>query len=162
MLRMSKLTDYGAVVMTYLARDRACAHSAHEIAQAVGVSLPTTSKLLKLLAKAGLVSATRGTKGGYVLAREAGEISMAAVIQALEGPIGLTECSTSPGACGQESGCSVRVNWQRINRVVVSALEHVSLAEMVQPTFPVDISGLRIKGATPVAGRGALAHEKVL
>jgi FeS assembly SUF system regulator len=143
MLRMSKLTDYGAVVMTYLARDVARAHSAHEIAQAVQVSLPTTSKLLKLLGKAGLVTATRGTKGGYVLAREASEISMAQVIQALEGPIGLTECSTSPGICEQESGCSVRVNWQRINRVVVTALNHVSLAEMVQPVFPVDVSALR-------------------
>jgi FeS assembly SUF system regulator len=143
MLRMSKLTDYGTVVMTYLARDSEHAHSAHEIADAVSISLPTTSKLLKSLAKAGLVVSQRGTKGGYVVARDPQYITMAAVIQALEGPIGLTECSTGSGVCGQEAGCSVRVNWQRINRVIVESLEHVTLAQMIQPVFPVDMSRLR-------------------
>jgi FeS assembly SUF system regulator len=157
MLRMSKLTDYGAVVMTYLARDPERSHSAHEIAEAVHVSLPTTSKLLKLLGKAGLVTATRGAKGGYTLVRAPSEISMAQVIQALEGPIGLTECSTTPGACEQERGCSVRVNWQRLNKVVVTALEHVSLAEMIQPTFPVDLSRLRALSAPRAASRAAAA-----
>lgn len=142
MLRMSKLTDYGTVMVTYLAREPARAHSAQEIAKAVQVALPTASKLLKLLGKGGLVQATRGIKGGYVLTRDPREISMAQVIQALEGPIGLTECSTSEGVCGQEAGCSVRVNWQRISRVVVNALEHVSLADMVEPVFPVDVSRL--------------------
>jgi len=156
MFRMSKLTDYGTVVMTYLARDPSRAHSAHEVAQAVHVSLPTTSKLLKHMAKTGLVTSTRGTKGGYVLARDPGAISMAQIIQALEGPIGLTECSTAPGVCEQESGCSVRGNWQRINRVVVNALEHVSLAQMTAPVFPVDLSRLRVLSAERSAGRSAV------
>jgi FeS assembly SUF system regulator len=143
MLRMSKLTDYGTVVMTYLARNPSGIHTANEIADEVLVALPTTSKLLKLLARAGLVTSTRGTHGGYLLARPATEISIAQVIAALEGPIGLTECASAPGACEQESGCTVSGNWQRINKVVVSALQQVTLAEMVAPIFPVDVSRLK-------------------
>ncbi|MEO6022417.1 MAG: SUF system Fe-S cluster assembly regulator [Burkholderiales bacterium] len=145
MLRMSKLTDYGTVVMTYLARNGKGIHTANEIAESVQVALPTTSKLLKSLARAGLVTSTRGTHGGYFLARPAAQISIAEVIAALEGPIGLTECASTAGTCEQEQGCSVRGNWQRINNVVVGALQHVSLAEMVAPLFPVDTS--RLKGS---------------
>ena len=151
MLRMSKLTDYGTVVMTYLARNPNGIHTANEIADEVAVALPTTSKLLKLLARAGLVTSTRGTHGGYFLARPASEISIAEVIAALEGPIGLTECASVPGVCEQESGCSVRGNWQRINKVVVGALQHVSLAEMVSQIFPVDVSRLKTNGTRRVA-----------
>ena len=153
MLRMSKLTDYGTVVMTYLARNASAIHTANEIAEGVQVALPTTSKLLKSLTRAGLVASTRGTRGGYFLARPAREISIAEVIAALEGPIGLTECSTTAGACEQESGCSVRGNWQRINNVVVGALKHVSLAEMVAPIFPVDVSRLKNSSARRAADR---------
>jgi FeS assembly SUF system regulator len=151
---MSKLTDYGTVVMTYLARDPGAVHTAHAIAERIGVALPTTSKLLKTLARAGLVTSTRGTYGGYLLARPAEQISLAAVIAALEGPIGLTECASEPGSCEQERGCSVRGNWQRINRVVVGALEHVSLAEMVAPLFPIDVSRLK-----NYASRRHLSHS---
>ncbi|MDQ3261032.1 MAG: SUF system Fe-S cluster assembly regulator, partial [Pseudomonadota bacterium] len=107
MLRMSKLADYGTVLMTYLARNPNGIHAANEIADEVSVALPTTSKLLKMLARAGLVTSTRGTHGGYFLARPASEISIADVIAALDGPIGLTECASLPGVCEQESGCTV-------------------------------------------------------
>jgi len=133
MLRMSKMTDYGTVVMTYLAREPHRVHAASEIAEQVHMAVPTVSKILKILARAGLVSAQRGTKGGYALIRAASEISMAEVIDALEGPIGLTECTTAPGQCEQETSCSVRANWERINGVVRNALEGVTLAEMVNP-----------------------------
>ena len=151
MLRMSKLTDYGTLVMTYLARHPNGLHTANEIADEVSVALPTASKLLKLLARAGLVTSTRGTHGGYFLARPAREISIAQVIAALEGPIGLTECASMPGACEQETGCSVSGNWQRINKVVVGALQQVTLAEMVAPIFPVDVSRLKIHSSRRVA-----------
>ena len=151
MLRMSKLTDYGTVLMTYLARNPNGIHTANEIADEVSVAFPTTSKLLKLLARAGLVTSTRGTHGGYLLARPASEISIAQVIAALEGPIGLTECASAPGACEQESGCTVSGNWQRINKVVVGALQQVTLAEMVSPIFPVDVSRLNTNSTRRLA-----------
>jgi FeS assembly SUF system regulator len=134
MLRLSKLADYGTVVMTFMARESARVHSAHEVAEQIGVSAPTVSKVLKILARHELVVSTRGAKGGYVLARAPGEISMAEIISAMEGgPLGLTECSTTPGLCLQETNCSIRGNWQKINQVIVRALEQVSLAEMTRP-----------------------------
>lgn len=136
MLRMSKLTDYGTVVMTYLACAPERLHVASEIARQVRVAAPTVSKVLKTLVRAGLVASHRGTKGGYTLARPARHITVAEIIDALEGPIGLTECSTQPGQCVQETSCSVRGNWQRINLAVRTALEGVTLAEMVEPTKP--------------------------
>lgn len=134
MLRMSKLTDYGTVVMTYLAREPQRLHAASEIATHVHVAVPTVSKILKSLAHTGLVVSSRGAKGGYSLARPADEISMAEVIDALEGPIALTECSSSVGMCVQETSCSIRTNWQKINNVIREALGDVTLAEMVEST----------------------------
>lgn len=133
MLRMSKMTDYGTAVMTYLAREPQRIHAASEIAEQLHMSLTTVSKILKTLARAGLVHAQRGTKGGYALIRAASEISMAEIIDAMEGPIGLTECTTTPGQCEQERSCSVRANWEQINDVVRNALEGVTLAAMVTP-----------------------------
>lgn len=136
MLRMSKLTDYGTVVLTYLAGEPGRLHAASEIAEQVRVALPTVSKVLKTLVRGGLVASHRGTKGGYALARPAERITVAQVLAVLEGPIGLTECSSNPGQCVQETSCSVRGNWQRINLAIRRALEDVTLAEMVQPMKP--------------------------
>lgn len=134
MLRLSKLADYGTVVMTFMARGPERVHSAHEISEHIGVSTPTVSKVLKTLARYDLVVSSRGAKGGYVLARSADEITMAEIISAMEGgPLGLTECSTMPGLCMQEPSCSIRGNWQKINRAIVDALDRVSLAEMARP-----------------------------
>lgn len=133
MLRMSKLTDYGTVVMTYLAGEPGRWHTAAEIAGQIHVAVPTVSKILKTLARHGLVQSHRGVKGGYTLARPASQITMAEVISAMEGPFGLTECSSNPGLCVQESSCSVRANWQKVNQAIRRALEGVTLAEMVRP-----------------------------
>jgi len=94
-LRISKLTDYGTVVLAQLAAGQSGIKSAADLATATGLGLPTVSKLLKSLAKAGLVISTRGSHGGYQLARAPGEISAANVIDALEGPVSITECSTN-------------------------------------------------------------------
>lgn len=133
MLRMSKLTDYGTVVMTYLARQDDKLHAASEIAADIRLAAPTVSKILKVLARAGLVISYRGAKGGYSLARRPVDISMVEIIDALEGPVALTECGSAPGLCIQEASCSIRANWQHINSAVRQALAGVTLAQMAQP-----------------------------
>ncbi len=146
MLRLSKLTDYGIVVMTCLAEEPDGVQAANEVSARTRVALPTVSKVLKLLSRSGLVTSCRGSKGGYRLSRKPAEISIAQIIDALEGPVALTECSSQSSHCAQEAHCSVRGNWQRINDVIRHALEEVSLAEMIRPAVPreVDVSGLAL------------------
>lgn len=146
MLRISRLADYGTVIMVYLARHNKTLHNAKEIAQQVQIALPTVSKLLKLLSMAGLLESLRGAKGGYQLAKEAGEISIAQIIIAVEGNAGLTACSDAEGECDLEHVCSIRDNWRLISQAVYSALDSVSLAALAQPNMPqevVDVSRLR-------------------
>jgi len=133
MLRVSKLTDYATVVMTCLAGSGDGVLSAQALAERARLEAPTVSKLLKQLAQAGLVVSTRGINGGYRLARLAEKITIADIVTAMEGPIGMTECSAHAGACGHEPHCGVRVNWQRINHAIADALASVSLADMVKP-----------------------------
>ncbi len=137
MLRISKLTDYGTVVLARLAtRDAVC--SATDVAEATGIALPTVSKLLKSLCRAGLVTSTRGVNGGYRLARDPGAISAADVIDALEGPVSITECSASDSRCEHEGVCSVGGAWQRINVAIRRALENISLSDLscANPSTP--------------------------
>lgn len=134
MLRMSKLADYATVVMTLMAQAPDRARNAPEIAASVGLELPTVSKILKSLVRTGLLQSQRGPKGGYKLAQQPGAISIADIIDAIEGyPMGLTECSSILGLCARESSCTVRTNWQRISQEIRHTLEKVSLADMAQP-----------------------------
>lgn len=133
MLRLSKMTDYATVVMTRLAQTPDQVHSAQALAERTLVELPTVSKVLKQLARAGLVVSQRGAQGGYRLARPAREITVTEIIAAMEGPVGMTECSVHAGLCAQESVCSVRRNWRKISRAVVAALDEVTLADMAEP-----------------------------
>jgi FeS assembly SUF system regulator len=133
MLRVGKLTDYGTAVMTSLAQQPDRLQSAAEIAAELRLTLPTVSKVLKALVQHGLVVSLRGAKGGYSLAVQPKEISVAQIIAAIEGPIALTECSDTAKACEQESLCSVRGNWQRINKAVLAALQQVTLADLARP-----------------------------
>ena len=135
-LRISRLTDYGTVVLAHLASDEAICVSAAEVATATGIALPTVSKLLKELAKAGIVMSTRGAHGGYQLAREAGAISAADVIDALEGPVSITECSATDSHCDLEAVCNVGGAWQRINVAIRRALDEVSLADLLHTNSP--------------------------
>jgi FeS assembly SUF system regulator len=136
MLRVTKLTDYATVVLTVLAARPGEVLSAPELAEQAGLELPTVAKILKPLAQAGLVAAFRGANGGYRLARPADAISLFDVVEALEGPLGMTECSIHAGMCGIELSCGVRANWRRINDVVADALRAVSLAQMLGPLPP--------------------------
>lgn len=133
MIRMSKLTDYAIVLLAHLARSGRTL-AAQELSARSGVPLPTVSKLCKELSKAGLVVSHRGRHGGYGLARPAERISVAEIVEALEGPIALTECGTAlHGACERESRCAVRQPWQQINREVRKALERVRLSDLAPP-----------------------------
>jgi len=148
MLRLSKLTDYGTVIMAFMARSPERVYTAREITDQVRVALPTVSKVLKLLAQEGLLVSYRGANGGYRLARSPREISVARIISALEGPIGVTECSLSPGLCNHESWCSIRPNWQSINSAILAALERITLAEMVQPAILAHTLELKMPAAS--------------
>ncbi|HRP97579.1 MAG TPA: SUF system Fe-S cluster assembly regulator [Rhodocyclaceae bacterium] len=127
MLRLSKLGDYGTVVMAHMARAPERTYSASELAAAVSLGRPTVTKLLKLLAHEKLVVSQRGAKGGYTLARTPAEISIAQIVDAVEGRIGVTECSVEAGLCAQEATCMSRGSWLRINRVIRDALSAVTL-----------------------------------
>lgn len=135
MLRISKLTDYATVILSFMAAGRENVHSALEIASATGIALPTVSKILKLLVNAGVLVSTRGPRGGYALASLPEQITVADVISALEGPIALTECSISHQGCEQASGCGIRGNWGLINQAIHKALESVTLADMIRPAI---------------------------
>lgn len=132
MFKLGKLTDYGTVVMTALAADPVQIHSAHDLAEGTGLTAPTVSKLLKLLAKGGLVEALRGAHGGYRLARPAERITIADIVGAIEGPIALTECSEHSGSCSMESNCATSANWRLINAAIQQALSAVTLAHMTR------------------------------
>ncbi len=133
MIRLSKLADYGIVIMTNMARHPQRQHNAGAIAAESHIPLPMASKILKALARAGLLASHRGAKGGYGLARPAERISVADVITALDGPIAVTACiENSPGECDIEALCPARANWQRINHAIRGALAGISMAEMAQ------------------------------
>ncbi len=133
MLRVTKLTDYATVVLTVLAARPEAVLSAPDLAELAGLEVPTVAKLLKPLAQAGLVDGFRGTNGGYRLARAADAINLVEIVEAMEGPLGMTECSLHAGQCGIEHSCGVRANWRRINDVVADALREVTLAQMLAP-----------------------------
>ena len=130
MLRVSRLTDYGTMILGCLAQGEEQSLSAKRIAQATGLRLPTAQKLLKQLAGGGLVRSERGATGGYRLARPAGDINAAEILEALEGPMALTECSHAESQCELELFCSVGGAWQQINRAIRGALTEVTLADL--------------------------------
>ena len=136
MLKISRLTDYGTVVLAHLAADPTALRSAADVAAATGIGLPTVSKLFKTLGRAGLVTSTRGMNGGYRLSRDPRRISAASVIDALEGPVSITECSAADKHCDFEGVCTVSGAWQRINSGIRRALEEVSLIDLQRANAP--------------------------
>jgi FeS assembly SUF system regulator len=143
MIRLSKLADYGLVLMTHVGKKGlGTLHTARGLSAESGLPAPTVSKLLKVLLQSGFLVSQRGTKGGYILAREAQDISVADLISALEGPIALTDCSTEiSGLCDIEHDCPAKHNQRIINRVVRGALEQLTLADLVHPLQLTAIKG---------------------
>jgi len=131
-VRLSRMADYGTVVMGYMAGDPSAVHTAKGIAEAVGVGQPTVSKLLKLLSRKGVVASVRGPRGGYRFSRPPERITLAEVVEAVEGTIALTECSGTACRCTLEPGCSVRRNWRQINRQLRTVLDGVTVAELAR------------------------------
>ena len=133
MMRINKLTDYGIIIMTEIAAmDSTKVHTAKDISKRTNIPLPTVTSLLKKLSNEELLTSQRGNQGGYALAESSSTISIASIIESIEGPIALTECSTNECKCSYESKCSVEVPWQKINKTVKSALEEIKLNEMIQ------------------------------
>src|SRR5947207_15029651 len=158
MIRLGKLTDYGLVLMSEMARQpQAELHTARDLAEQCSLPLPTVSKLLKTLLQSGLLASHRGSKGGYNLARESHLISVAEIISALEGPLALTECSMDvAGLCDLESSCQIKDNQKLINSVVRGALQNVTLADLIRPmrlTAVRDKQGTLVPMTSLISGR---------
>jgi FeS assembly SUF system regulator len=158
MLRISKLTDYGTVILASMAMQPQRVHTASEVADRTRLGLPTVSKLLKRLLRGGLVVSMRGSRGGYQLARLPSDISAAAILDALEGPFALTECSGSHSTCGIETTCGVGHSWQKVNAAIRRSLHEVSLLQLAglergTPRSPDLNAGFKVAPLTFTRGR---------
>ena len=134
MIRLSRLADYGVVLMTHIATLADDMHTAHAVAGATRIPEPTASKILKALVRAELLDSHRGASGGYTLARQPDDIPITEIIIAVDGPIALTSCLDAEGSdCSLVPTCPTRTNWQKINDAIHRALDEVSLADLMGP-----------------------------
>jgi FeS assembly SUF system regulator len=133
-MRLSNLADYAVVMLAAAARRGGGRLSATCLAAETGVPLPTAQKLVGRLATAGLIVSARGSAGGFRLARPAAEISLAEIVEAVEGPIALTACvEAGKQDCGLDHQCQVRPHWGVVNDALRGALDQVSLASLAVP-----------------------------
>ncbi len=139
MLRVSRLTDYALVLLTRLAGCGDAPQSAQALAQATRLQPPMVSKALKQLCQSGWISSIRGSKGGYVLTRDAAQIAVLDVVEAFEGPIVLAQCESQDGACTLHESCRLRPHWQLINNRLRRELAALSVAELSQPPRIADL-----------------------
>ena len=130
MLKINKMTDYGTVILAELSSHHNDVASAAELASITGINLPSVSKILKVLSKARLVESSRGANGGYKLLIKASEITAAAIIDAFEGPLSITDCSSTIVNCKHESNCCVGPSWQNINKAIRNMLEDITLLDL--------------------------------
>lgn len=135
MLRLTKLTDYGILLMTHMASSEQKRFTAAELAEITRIPSPTVSKILQMLLHEGLLDSTRGAKGGYQLTRASNKINVRDIINVFEGSIALTECNLDDSSCDQHAVCSTSNNWKRINQAVGQALQDISLADMTEQDF---------------------------
>jgi len=141
-MRLSNLSDYAIVMLSAAARAGSISVSAAMLAEETGVPLPTAQKLMGRLAIAGLLKSTRGMGGGFRLARDPAQISLADIVEAVEGPIAMTSCvEEGRHDCGLETACKVRPHWGAVNTAVKGALGGVSLASLTQPVRPEPVEG---------------------
>lgn len=152
MLRLSKKSDYALMAMKHLAtRSDAASASAREIAEQYDIPIELMAKVLQRLARRGLLTSHQGTRGGYRLSRASSAISVADIIQAIDGPLTVTACSSEAENCGQFAKCSIRDPLWRIKDRILSALATCSLQEVAtdpveEPAVPLALSG-RLGGA---------------
>jgi len=136
MLRLSKMTDYGVLLMSELAKKEEQVQRAPDLAKATHIPQPTVRKVMTALIQANMVESTRGINGGYRLQRKPHEISIRELIHCLEGHIALTDCeAVGTKTCEQSDVCGTRKNWLKINQAMRDALENISLEDMVSTGF---------------------------
>jgi Rrf2 family protein len=157
MLRLSKKADYALIAMNHLAQKQGGAGastSARDIAERYDIPIELMAKVLQRLVRTGLLISTQGTRGGYTLSRPSGSISLADVIQAIDGPFTVTACSSEKHDCEQYSKCSVRGPLWQIRERIVAALGNVSLAEMAvsEPAAAAELAVVRRSGLTVQRG----------
>ncbi|MEH6475701.1 MAG: SUF system Fe-S cluster assembly regulator [Sneathiella sp.] len=131
MIKLSKMTDYGVVIMSEMRHIEGRIMTAPDLSLYTGLPVPTAAKILRILAKSGLLTSIRGAHGGYRLDRSPNQISIAEIVRVLEGPVAVTSCvDDSHDDCSVEQCCPMRGGWEKINRAINTALEEVTLADM--------------------------------
>ncbi len=147
MFKISRLTDYGVVILRYLVekKDSAEPKSARDIASGSGLPFPTVSKLLKLMAKHKLINAKRGALGGYELRVDPKGVSLLHLIEIFEGPPAITTCmSEAVHQCQIVGHCPQQDGWQMVHRRIAQVLHEISLDELIGAEHPLTLIGLRV------------------
>ena len=130
MLRITKIADYGFILLVHIAnQDYEKLSNAKDLSASIGIPLPTVSKVLKILTQGGILKSHQGSKGGYSLSRPATQITAAEILEAVEGPVAITDCSSVDGC---ERNCQVSSSWQKVNGAVVGTLQALTLADMAK------------------------------
>ncbi len=149
MIRMSKLADYSFILLTRMVCEDKKSWAASELATCTTLPVPTVAKIMKLLSKNGVVTAQRGAAGGYSLAMPPHEISIATIIEIVDGPIALTDCvGRNHPACAVQSLCPMHGGWDKVNKALRTALESVFLSDLAAASF--DMGPL---ASRPIAGK---------
>ncbi|MCX7557365.1 SUF system Fe-S cluster assembly regulator [Xanthomonadaceae bacterium JHOS43] len=149
MLRVTRLTDYATLLLTVLATAPESVHSAAALAERTRLEMTTVSKVLKSLAQAGLVEGLRGVNGGYRMALAPQAISLFEIVEAIEGPLEMTECSGDHSRCVHEAHCGLAPHWRQVNDLIAEALRGMTLAQMLgPPVAPSDRRRIEVRLAT--------------
>jgi len=133
-MRLARLTDYGVGILAFMAKAPSEIYQSAEIAKATAISRPTAAKLLKILTQHHFLASHRGIKGGYCLSQAPEKTSLGSIIQAMEGPIGLTECAASPQhSCDLRFQCHMQAPWLRVNHLITGVLDTIYLSDLIKP-----------------------------
>lgn len=133
MIKLSRFADYAVVILAEMASNAGMRMAASDLSKRINLPEPTVAKILKALTKGGILSSARGVNGGYGLTRGAAAITVADIITAMEGPISLTECADMKSSCSFEGHCAMNGRWGKVNVAVRTALESVTLVDLMNP-----------------------------
>jgi FeS assembly SUF system regulator len=149
MIRISKLTDYAMVILSQMGKDPNLILQTGEIAKMTFLAKPTVSKILKQLVNKKILLSQRGATGGYKLASNAEDISLASIIIALEGQVAITECNSDLKHCSIANQCPITSPWLKINRIIYNSLAAYKLSDLVAATLePKHCANKKIPGVT--------------
>lgn len=133
MIKISRMADYGVLILAELSKDLSALRTASELTVLTGLPEPTVAKILKILVGTGLLTSVRGVHGGYLLKEGPSHISVASIITALDGPICLTACADGQEAeCSLNTSCGLKGRWEGVNALIKSALESMTLADLLE------------------------------